>query len=431
MFENIYCIPTHREMDEKNLRDYFMEVDFANKKLNVTCPLVIFEDNKINVNQKKLFEIKKEFKEVKLYYITREHIVKIYDYIKDNLSNHCEEIFMKLYPNNNANYGNVFNRIFIIALLFAADCIHRRDSDVLIDTDIHGEKVYPIVNEMKYLSKIIDNKIVYIVGGGYKGKYDLDVDSLIDGDDYTLLRELFACMSIPAEHHDDIIHFEILENNKMFEQDNISFNSKDYPECGNIALYNLHRYFPSPTQDFILGSDYFFIDVSVHTKLNITYHNRAVIHSYTSERKDEWDKVFRYWKGFMMLIDSQIYYRKFYEKYLDSQDYNDLNFGKHINEISYDMKRFLEEFTENYSEYRKEKYLKCIHVLSLSKDEILRDVATKLKMEAVLQDILDMTIKSVRDHIELIDSWSEIVNVCDRTKDSLTIQNILKEAYIK
>jgi hypothetical protein len=418
-------------MNENYIRDYFMEVNYVNNKLNVPCPLVVFEDNAENVNQAILHELRQEFEMVPLYYITREQIIKIYDFIKSYLSSHCKKIFMKLYPNKNVNYGNVFNRIFLVALLFGADYIHRRDSDILIDTDIYGEKVYPILNEVKYLNHIKNNKLVHIVGGGYKGKYDLDVDSFIDDNDYTLLRELFLCMSIPAEHHDAIINEEILGNNKLFEQDYILFDSRDYPECGNIALYNLHKYFPAPTQDFILGSDYFFIDVAVHSKLNVTYHNRAVIHSYTSDRKNDWDKIFRYWKGFMMLIDSQIYYRNFYEKYLDLQDYNDRNFNKYIPDMIYHMKKFLEDFEENYYTVRRAKYLKCISILSLSKDETLREVAVKLQSEIILQEIMNVTIEAVREHIKLIEAWKEITNVCSQNKDNFIVKKILQEAYVK
>lgn len=421
MIKTIYAIPTHRLMDKENVNDYFSEVEYCIKELHEECMLVFFEDTEEYKSQDVIKTVGKEFKKVKYMYINRNDTRKIYDFIYEKLSDDAKSIFKKLYPNENVNYGNIFNRIFIFSILLGAEKIIRRDSDVLIEHTTKG-KVYPIKNEIKLLGKKDNNKTIYICGGGYKGTYDLDIDSLIknNGKDYSLVRELFSCMSIPEEHHDDIINEEILNNNKPFEKDIIDYDSKAYPECGNVGIFKLHKYFPSSCQDFILGSDYFFIDVAVHTKLNVVYHNRAVIHRHTKDRKSEYKKVYNYWKGFLMLIDSQIFYRNFYEKYLDNKDFNNFKLiNNHIKQIVENMKLELNTNFKNDVTNRIQKLSNCLKILKKSDDNVVKEISEELKDD--FNFIIDFTQQSIEEHIELIRNWKEI---CDTVKKISTTDEI-------
>jgi hypothetical protein len=231
-----------------------------------------------------ILKSKLKFPKTIVHYISRKNVIDIYNLISQNLNEKDKAIFKKLYPNNNVNYGNVFNRIFIFAALFGAETIHRRDSDVLPDNDANGKSIFPIEIEAANLAHKHNGKNTYVVGGGYKGKYNLDIDDLVDDGDYTLVKELFDCMSIPSEHHELIIKDEILNNNLPFTYDKIEHNSGSYPDCGNVGIYKLNQYLPSSPQDFVLGSDYFFIDIAVHTKLDLVYHNRSLIHKHTKDR---------------------------------------------------------------------------------------------------------------------------------------------------
>jgi len=195
---------------------------------------------------------------------------EVYDKVAKYLSKDAFQIFQKLYPSNQVNYGNIFNRIFVFSVLLGVDVIHRRDSDVLISSE--DPVLYPIFKEMEYIGKQTNNQTIYICGGGYTGEYNLDIESFIENDDYTKIKQLFKCMSIPDEHHDDIIEIEMLQKRRIVNVEKILINAGDYPECGNVSVYKLHRYFPSPTQDLILGSDYFFIDMAIHGKLSLAYH---------------------------------------------------------------------------------------------------------------------------------------------------------------
>lgn len=425
---HIYAVPTHRPMSVQNVADYFSEVDFANKTFHNDCILLFFEDTEEYLNLQTIEKTAASFQDVKYMYINRNDTRYIYDLICRQLTKKAKSIFKKLYPNKNVNYGNVFNRIFLFAILLNADFIYRRDSDVLIEETSTGKKIYPVEIEMSNLGKVNNNKTIYVCGGGYKEKYDLDIESLIrdNGKDYSVVRKLFSCMSIPEEHHDSIIEEEILNNNIPFEEDMIDYDSRAYPECGNIAIFRLHRYFPSPCQDFILGSDYFFIDVSVHAKLNVVYHNRAVIHRHTQERKKEYNKVYNYWKGFLMLIDSQVYYREFYEKYLDNRDFN--NFESNLNiigDLTCWMKEHFEEFKLNRYDKRVNMYERTLKVLSESEDEQILMAVKELPREMNL--IMEETEKSVLEHIELIENWKKIINTAEHIAQEAEVKKFLLE----
>lgn len=416
---SIYAIPTHRKMDKKNINDYFSEVNFANDKYGQDCLLVFFEDVDMNINLDEIKEVAKKYKNVRYMYINRRDVVYIYNLIYNDLPQSSKDIFKKLYPGANVNYGNVFNRIFIFAILLGADKIHRRDSDVLIDIDANENRVYPIDVEMTYLGKKADDRIIYICGGGYKEKYDLDIEGLIKDNvkDYSLVKKLFTCMSIPETSHDIIIDEEILDNNKLFISDVINLDSGCYPECGNVSLYKLFRYFPSSTQDFVLGSDYFFIDVAEYTDLNICYHNRAVIHRHTNNRKKDRNKVYNYWKGFLMLIDSQMYYHLFYNSYLDNKkiDLCDPE-RKWFIDFMDSMKCNFDLFKKEYYKVRKNKLSDTFDVLSQAEDEYILSCLDGLASE--VDSIIKYTNSSIEDHIKLMIEWIDIVTVIDEKRNS-------------
>ena len=70
MFEHIYCIPTHRVIDNLNLNNFFLEVRYANT-IKKNIPLVIFEDNDKQINKELISEYSKKYKDIKVVYITR------------------------------------------------------------------------------------------------------------------------------------------------------------------------------------------------------------------------------------------------------------------------------------------------------------------------------------------------------------------------
>lgn len=417
MNDFIYVVPTHRFVQQEFLEGFFKEVDFANNVMHYNGPLVLFEDNFENINKPALEEYKKKYPNVEVLYITRSVVIEVYDKIKNYLKANMKNIFEKLYPNCNVNYGNVFNRIFIFAQILKTDKIIRRDSDCLIDNNGTMD-VFPINIELQRLGKQIDGKTVMIVGGGYKGKYNLDIEDLIlPNNDYTLVKELFTCMSIPEEHHDDIVNEEILGNNVPFVEDFIDNDSRAYPECGNVALYKLNEYFPAPTQDFILGSDYFFIDVAVHTKLNVTYHNRAVVHKHTSDRSATVKKIENYWFGFMELIDSQIFYRYFYDTVLEKYDFNNILYDQQVDIICNGMQEAYQHYTMEMMQIREQKQNELFKLLSKLTRKEIKECLSNLEIRK--EEVYDINNREIQLHIDLIKYWKDFSNIINENIDNL------------
>lgn len=431
MFNRIYCVPTHRKMDHRNIHSYFNEVKYANTKFSQDILLVFFEDQDEKINLEDILYASQNYSDVKYLYITRNEIKNLLDLIYRKLPRKSKAIFKKIYPGENVNYGNIFNRIFIFAILVGADFIHRRDSDIQIDIDSNNRRVYPIDTEIVNLGRETSDGCIYICGGGYKGKYNIDIEGLIkdNGKDYSLVKQLFSCMSIPDSIHDNIISTELIGNNQPFTSDSIIENSENYPECGNLSVYRLFRFFPSSCQDFILGSDYFFIDVAACTGLNICYHNRAVIHQYTSERKANNIRIYNYWKGFLMLIDSQTYYHKFYESYLIGKKIELANSESNWSDsFIKNMKLCLKSFNNEFYEERKRKLLDSISILSQTQDNGILKSLDILSSE--IDYIIDCTDIAIRQHIKLLKEWNNIVSVIDSIRSSNDVNNYL-DAFIR
>ena len=189
-------------------------------------------------------------------------------------------------------------------------------------------------------------------------------------------------------------------------------------------MYKLHEYLPAPSQDFILGSDYFFIDVAVHTKLNVTYHNRAVIHKHTSDRSASKEKVRNYWYGLMQLIDSQIFYRHFYDSYLEKVNFNTYSQKQQVDYIVQNMQMAYQEFVEKFDDYREEKLSSLLNLLQkTTRPEIKNSI---LELTQTKTQIYNITNVSILEHIKLIETWQRVSNVISQISDNYVSEVINK-----
>ena len=134
-----------------------------------------------------------------------------------------------------------------------------------------------------------------------------------------------------------------------------------------------------------------------------------------------------------MLIDSQIYYRNFYEKYVDEVRFNEVMSGDCLDNITESMNLFLHDFSSNYSEIRQSKYHDCIALLESSSDDVISQVAIDLRSADFGKKVVSTTINSIYEHISLIKHWSEIVRVCDNTilKEEAFYVDAKREKYTK
>ena len=291
MYKVAYYIPTHRILGE-NMTGFCEEVRFAQKKYNLRIPFVVVDglDDERNINV--IRKYKKEYEDITFLYVNKVRLKAIFQDIEELLKDNAtaKNAIKYMYPSNNLNYGNAYNNIYVLGMLLGNDIIIRRDSDVHIQKilDNNTKYLFPIELELDNLSKKFDGKTAYVVGGGYSGKYGLDIDDLIIDGDYKLVKDLFSCLLIPKEEHDEIINLEII-NNDNYKKDSILFNSAAYPDCGNCAYYKIFEYLPCSPVDYTIGTDYFLLEISLKLELCIGYHNRSVYHKYTADRYDTFD----------------------------------------------------------------------------------------------------------------------------------------------
>lgn len=428
MFDHIYCIPTHRVIENSNLNDFFLEVRYANSIKN-NIPLVIFEDNDKQINKELISEYSKKYKDVNVVYITRETTKKIYDIIKSRLSDKAAESFELIYPNDHVNYGNVLNRIFVFADIMGADYITRRDSDILIEVDENGEKVYPVKYELDLLGKKNNNVDITICGGGYKGEYSIDIGSFIDGDDYSKIKKMYTCISIPEEYHNELIEKDILQI--CDDQPEVVIGDVDFPHGGNIGIYNLHHFLPCSPQNDALGSDYFITEFSAFYGLGLAYHNRYVIHKHTKDRKKNYNEKKRYWKSFIAYVDAEIYYREFYKKYVKSDKYKGMSLVETSKFLPIDMAEFLMNFSSECFDIRTEKYRESLEFLSSSSDSEIKSIEEDFRNNKIDSEIFAETKRSINNHIKLLSNWREVISVCDDIKKSDEITSILNDCILR
>ena len=99
----------------------------------------------------------------------------------------------------------------------------------------------------------------FMVGGGYAGKWSIDIDHLIHQTNREPAYRFFRTLSIEPDDFSLVFEEHIQGNSSEYIEDRLEFNSKKEPDCGNVALYDLFRYIPCSPVDYALGSDYFTI----------------------------------------------------------------------------------------------------------------------------------------------------------------------------
>jgi len=426
MFIYSYYVPTNRTLGE-NLTGFCEELKYSQEKYNIEIPFVLIDDQKESNNYSLLADKAKKYRDIKFFYFSNERIKSIYDTIGKNLKLTTEFVksFSALYPGSKPNYGNVFNRIFIIAILLGSDFIFRRDSDVHIQL-LNGKYLFPIEIELKYLSKTVDNKTVYIVGGGYNGKWGIDIDCFIREEDYSLVRDFFSCLLIPEEEHNEIIQMEIL-NNRTFIEDQIIFNSAAYPDCGNCSYYNIFKYIPCSPSDYTIGTDYFLVEVGLNLGLNVGYHNRAVMHRYTSDRYESEEKLFNYWLGIAMLIDLKVLYKNYYRG-LRMIDFKINEKYDELNQIVFKTLSKFEKEIDYYTEIRKEKLNNFSLLLEKVNNDSFKKISNYIRIN--IENIIKHTDMNLHNHVNLIKIWRDIVGSIYKVRDSKEMQAVIFNSNI-
>lgn len=363
-----------------------------------------------------------EYPDIQFIYVDNSKIIHIYDQVKEKLNIEMKEAFLSLYPNGKVNYGNTFNKIFIFAMLLGSKMIFRRDSDVHIKSIPHRMEKYlfPIDIELKYLSKQLNGKPIYIIGGGYSGKWGLDIDPLIKNNDLSLLKELIAFLPISADQQDEFIKSRVLNNDTEFEQDDIIFNSDSYSECGNCSYYKLFEYIPCSPSNFVLGTDYFLQEVSLNLGMNVGYHNRTVIHKHTIDRYPTEEKLFNYWLGIAMYIDLKVLYTPYYEKLYNLKDKINNN-SQNLHYLTTESLMDFENYIPSYYEARQEKVLKFAAMLGKINEESFN----KISKELCDRKLSIIEHKNIKEHINLLKIWRNVNEILSDLRNSENVRELV------
>lgn len=406
MYERAFFVPTHRPIEATALERQFQEVAHANQVCGALMPLVVVDDGVSNRDA--LAAAARRFPRVHAYYFTTAEVLSLYGAVAERLSPEQARVFRKVYPDGRINYGNVYNKMFVLAALFGARQIHRRDSDTYAQTVTRGEEraeLFPVELELEWLSKRTPCGKVLLVGGGYTGKWSIDIDHLIQDPDTTHIRRFFDTLSIAEEEHDIVLHEHIHGNSASYEGDVLEPCSVKEPDCGNMAMAEVFEYIPCSPVAYALGGDYFTHASIIECGLGRIYHNRAVVHAHSPCRYDQPEKLFVYWRATACLVVYQHFHRAFWRR-LKAEAARRLTPASPLVEVRDLVLATLRSFADEYRAAPDDvrQRLHSFYELIGRKGEPLLAVALE-RIRAEESSLIDLVRGAVGDQIELLGAW--------------------------
>lgn len=438
MNNHIYTIATERELVE----DYFVscvnEVKHMQEKINKEVPFVIIDESdkytqKYNEN---IINNNKE-KQVNIIHLNSEKQFKIFDCLKDKLHN---KDLINLIDYEGYSYARAMNKQFLVANLYNADYIHRRDSDVKIINEKFG---FPSDIEIKYLGKKIqnlyndnldninyynDNQIIYLVGSGYSNQSDWKADFRVFMEqDTELIAEIANLFGYGKELASEYLN-EILTGNVTVQGDVKFLPEKGHPNpiCGNISFYKIFNYLPCCTILSTIGSDNLIRGYLKRLHSPIIYHSNFVYHQFSKDRENNNIEYLKsYWER---LINKLIYY-KIIEEVIYDFDKTKRERLIEIENVDFKNLMNIELITVKYIEKMTAEcinaYLKIMAKAKNPKIKILHDYF-------ITDDYFDETVKNVytsliNGHI-LLNNWQEITESCRNININFS-QNNLAEIF--
>lgn len=402
--DRVFMVPTHRPIERTALERHVAEIEHARRTLGERIPLVIVENR--SDNRPLISEVATEHPQLDIYRLDDSDLAEFQEALKRQLHPHSRAALDSISDTGVLNYGNVFNRLYLIASAMGARYLHRRDSDTYAQKN-EEQLIPPLELEMSFLGEVdTQGMTCFMVGGGYTGKWSIDIDHLIHQTNREPAYRFFRTLSIEPDDFSLVFEEHIQGNSSEYIEDRLEFNSKKEPDCGNVALYDLFRYIPCSPVDYALGSDYFTIANIIELGLGRVYHNRSAVHMHTDTRYSDEAKLYSYWRGVATLIVYQHFYRNFY-KTLKSINNPAKEHDKRI--VAQRLASHLEEFLEVY--------LKNTARLDL----LLQDFTQLIHMKEdaavsraidTLQSELPAIKRSVTDalpsHVRLLREWRTI-----------------------
>ncbi len=416
---SIYFIPTNKDI-RKQIESYKKEVLLAQDTYNITIPLVVIEtvdDDVALQNAKTVHALQEYHPDLELYHLSLSTQHKYFD----ELLKVIPVDFHKLFLHSFKNYGNVMNKIFLFTASMGGDAFHRRDADTCLLSDEFDDVAdkYPIEHELKYLGKQVpaemstgkNDQLIYVVGGNYFGEWNLDLKDFAQvSHDY--MYSLYELIGFAPDAARKICDKSYQLDRELSQKDELqlirSFESECYPDCGNMALYKIHEYFPAIPGEMTISGDYFPMDTAIAFGATFLHHTREVFHEYHTERFVATSKL-NYWKGMMKFAD---YFNIYSNLYTAEESTTDFSLYKNNHKLLKQKQEFMIDtimhYTYNQRVARKKRLENIITTILIGFDKSYTEIGHTL-LES-LDEILEESNRDYFRHTQLITYWSALIN---------------------
>ena len=255
---------------------------------------------------------------------------------------------------------------------------------------------------------------------------NIDFEELL-GSDPAFYQEYLNCLDMPAEYQAEKLRNFLNHADAPFN-DGITLNGN--PECGNISFYKVFEYLPCSPSPFTLGTDYFPKEIINQVDLALVYHQRKVIHRHTKCRYDNDIKIYNYVKGVTSFVDTMSFYSDFFLK-LRSAIGTNRSFEDRLPELNRALVEYYNEkidHPDKPSGNRKQSLTRFMELLQKSNQPLIRDAAVKLLKQQ--EEIFQHTDALLRNHVELLRVWPDIIKAAKMARHNRKVQEILQRAKI-
>lgn len=220
----VFMVPTHRPIERTALKRHVAEIENARQTLGERIPLVIVENR--SDNQHLISEVAAEHPQLDIYRLDDSDIAEFQEALKRQLPPPSRAALDSISDTGVLNYGNVFNRMYLVASAMGAQHLHRRDSDTYAQKN-EGRLIPPLELEMSFLGEVDTHGMpCFMVGGGYTGKWSIDIDHLIHQTNREPAYRFFRTLSIEPEDFNLVFEEHIQGNASEYIEDRLEFNSK-------------------------------------------------------------------------------------------------------------------------------------------------------------------------------------------------------------
>jgi hypothetical protein len=424
MHARLYFVPTHRHLELRNLAGFVREVEYMRSAFDADVPLLVLDDLDDAENLRRIRSLESG---IPVRYMPRRAVIEAYKLILARLGQDDRAAMAQLWPFGPINFGNAMNKGFVLAMMVGASFLHRRDGDVRVEVATpDGRTVFPAEVEVRHLG-VNAKDGARVVGGSYRGRWSIDTDILVRGDDYSGLRALLRCLSVPEEEHQRIIARELIQNNAPFEQDFIERNGFIEPEPGSIGYHDVFRWLPCSTAEWTGATDYFAVGVLNAVRAPVLLHNRHVTHAYTPCRYDSYSKVRNYWFVLYHLVDYHYVYRPAYGRLAASLA------ARVDSDMQTVVTGIVEELQCGLEAAKAERPQRAWRLSEL--EDILRQYGSSIhedianELVGLRAELLDRTEREIRKHVRLLSAWDAIRAAAEdagRTADFQSLWDAVK-----